>query len=328
MTGSLCQLGYTDREAEFLIRTSLSGYFLRNQFNTFIGRECGALGQRFIERSIQLGHVTPILGYSRQLLYHVSARAFYALLGEGDNRNRREHRPETMRHRLMILDYVIARLAENWLLTDDARRQAFSRLRGAWTDAGRQAQNAGVFHKAWRQPVSLDGNGLPRFAFVDAGVGSFSEWEEFLRARRSFLKDVGQASVVYASYEEARFRPAQRLFRRIAVGEAAGGEVDRERLRVYFHARQLFEKQRYEEFDQARLDQLREDRRVYTGAEFEQLYTHWRQAGDAALVHITGSPLQFETRLLPQAYAWLNPIRIRERRAHHGPDTRTTKENS
>jgi hypothetical protein len=329
MTGKLCQLGYTEREAAFLVLASLqSGYFLRNQFNSFIGRECGAIGQRFIERSIQLGHVTPILGFSKQLLYHVSARAFYTLLGEGDNRNRREHRPETMRHRLMILDYVITRPAETWLLTDDARRQAFARLSGAYPEASRQARNAGVFHRAWRQPVSLGGTGRPRFAFVDASVGSFSEWEAFLRTRRAFLKEVGQASVIYASCDAARFRPAQRLFRRIAVGEAAGGDVDRDRLRIYFRARQLFEQRHYEEFDQARLDQLREDRRVYTGAAFEQLYTQWRHEGDLALVHITGSPLTFDTQLLPEAYAWLNPIRIRERRAHRGPDTGTTQKNT
>ena len=328
MTANLCSLGYTEREARFLALASLtSGYFLRGQFNDFSHLECGAVAQRFIERSIQFGHVTPILGYGKQLIYHVTSRAFYEQLADGDNRNRREHRPETMRRRLMILDYVIDRPTESWLLTDQARRDAFGRLVRAFADACRQAQVQGATHRGWLHPISLSESGQLRFSFVDAAVGSFSEWESFLRSRRAFLKEVGKASIVYASCDPVRFRPAQRMFQRIVVGEAAGGEIDRERLRAYFQARQLFEQQQYADFDQARLDRLREDRRVYAGPAFEQLYGQWRQAGESALSHIASSPIKFETQLLPQSYGWLNPVRIPRRRSHHGPDTSTTKEN-
>jgi hypothetical protein len=122
MTVNFTLLGYTERESAFVAIASVhSGYFLRRQFNTFIGRECGALGQQFIDRSLRLGHVKVMTGWGNRVLYHFCARAVYAQLGETDNRNRRTHGADTIRRRLMILDYVIGRPAEVWLLTDNAR---------------------------------------------------------------------------------------------------------------------------------------------------------------------------------------------------------------
>ena len=128
MTASLTTFGYTERESAFIAVASLqSGYFLRRQFNTFIGRECGAVGQHFIDRSLRLGHVKTMTGWGNRTIYHFCARAVYAHLGDPDNRNRRTHRPDTIRRRLMILDYVIGRPVEVWLLTDKARRDAVAR---------------------------------------------------------------------------------------------------------------------------------------------------------------------------------------------------------
>ena len=327
MTENLCQLGYTERESAFLAISSLqSGYFSRSQFNAYIGRECGALGQRFIDRGVQLGHFTPIQFFGNHLVYHVTARGLYSQLGEADNRNRREHRPDTIRHRLMILDYIIARPSETWLLTDKERRETFLRLIVANSIANSRPVTLGILQKAGRQPVALDADGTPQIGFVDASLGSFSEWESFLRARRLFLTEIGKAEIIYASCNPGRFRLAQRLFRRIVAGEDASGELDRDRLQKYFCARQLFEERRYERFDQCGLDRLREDQRVYAGETIDRLYNQWRQQGDKALLELNPSPVRFQSQLLPQSYAWLTPIRFQERKAYYGLNSRPTKE--
>jgi hypothetical protein len=329
MTANLSSLGYTERESAFIAITGLqSGYFLRRQFNTFIGRECGALGQHFIDRSLRLGHVKMMTGWGNRVLYHFCARAVYAQLGEADNRNRREHRPDTIRRRLMILDYVIARPAEAWLLTDKARSNAFARFGALEPVAPAVAGRKRAQCLDDRQPVSIDASGTPTFAFVDAGLRGFSEWERFLKSHRHLLGQIDQAETVFASCDPTRFQLAESLFRRVVTGEASGGGIEIDRLRGYFSARRLFEERRYEGFDQARLDRLREDQRVYAGEAFEQAYARWQEQGEGALLALKRTRIRFQTQVLIHPYAWLSPIRFQERRACHGPHSSTDEESS
>lgn len=304
----------------------VSGYFLRRHFNTFIGRECGALGQRFIDRAQRLGHLKPALGRGAPLVYHVSARAVYEKLGDPKCRNRREHRPDTIRRRLMILDYVIAQPEQFWLLTEPARYKAFA----SWGVAAEYRNAIGSGdpggYRDGRQPVAIEATGSVSFAFVDAGLRSLLEWERFLRRHRPLFSLTKKADLIYAACDSDRFRLAESLFRRIIAGEAVEGCFDLERLQAYFHARKLFEQREYTSFNQAKLDQLREDQRVYAGEILEEAYGRWRKHGDAALCDLRSSGIRFGTQLLPHAYAWLSPLRVRERRPDHGLDCSRDKE--
>jgi len=326
MTVNFTPLGYTERESAFVAIASVhSGYFLRRQFNTFLGRECGALGQQFVDRSLRLGHVKVMTGWGNRVLYHFCARVVYAQLGETDNRNRRTHGTDTIRRRLMILDYVIGCPAEVWLLTDNARRDALARL--GEPEPSPVIGNKNGHGSGDRQPVSIDGSGTPTFAFVDAGMSGLSEWERFLKRHRHFGQ-TEQVEMVFASCDPARFRPAENMFRRVVTGEAAGGGIEIDRLQDYFRTRRLFEERRFEDFDQTRIDRLREDRRVYAGQAFEQAYARWQTQGEAALMGLRGTRVRLRTQLLPHSYAWLSPIRFQERRAYDVPHTSTDKESS
>jgi hypothetical protein len=322
MTSELCCFGYTPREAGFLVIAALqSGYFLRRQFNAHLGRQCGALGQRFVDRALRLGHIEALTEFGNQRLYHVCARALYQHIGEPDNRNRRLHAPETVRQRLMMLDYVLARPGEHWLLTTEARRETLSRLvlKNSLDVEARLVDQL----LADRQPASLDLSGALRLGFVDEGLRGFSKWERFLRHCRPLLRANGAATVTYASYSVARFRVAATVFRRM-IGEDSGtGEIDRERLKGYFAARRLFEERRFENFDKTRLDCLREDQRTFAGEVFEELYRRWRHDGDIALAECVATTAHFETQALASAYSWLSPVRFQERSIHHGPDSGT-----
>lgn len=322
MTGELRRLGYTPREADFLMLAGLqSGYFLRSQFNAHIERECGALGQRFIDRALRLGHIRGLPGIGNRRLYHVCARELYQQVGEPDNRNRRLHAPETVRQRLMMLDYVLARPGEQWLLTAEARRETVSRLvRQNSVDVDGKLVDELL---ADRQPISLDATGGMRLGFVDEGLRGFSKWERFLRHRRPLLRSDGATAVTYATCSTVRFRNAETIFRKMVGEHAASGGIDRERLKGYFTDRSLFEERRFESFDKTRLDRLREDQRTFAGQVFEDIYRHWRHDGDAALAGCVATAARFETLLLASAYTWLAPIRFQERRVHHGPDSGT-----
>jgi hypothetical protein len=328
MATNLRIFGYTERESGFMALAGLqSGYFLRRHFNSFIGRECGAVGQQFIDRALRLGHVQEIAGWGKRVIYHVCARDVYAQLGDTDNRNRRQHRPDTIRRRLMILDYVMARPAEAWLLTDKERQELLGRGRASKASTSPSLGRTTADCPDDRQPLSVDPAGAVRMAFVDAGLRGFSEWERFLKRRRH-LGELSQAEVSYASCDPARFSHAESLFRRVVTGAAADGAIEIARLRAYFTARRLFDERRYEQFDQARLDRLREDRRVYAGEEFEQAYVQWQQRGDDVLRTLRGTRAGFQCQLLPHAYVWLSPVRFQERRPHHGPHPSADEEGS
>jgi hypothetical protein len=328
MTGNLRTFGYTSRESAFLgIAALQSGYFLRRHFNLYLGRECGALGQQFLARALRLGHADEMTGWGNRVIYHVSAREVYARLGDADNRNRRLHRPDTIRQRLMMLDYVIARPSESWLLTGEERQALWAGLRGSEPSALPSKAIPTVSHPDDRQPFSVDAQGLARIAYIDAGLRGLCEWERFLKRHRQG-GELRKATVIYASCDPARFPLAESLFNRVVTGTAADGGIEVGRLCAYFAARRLFEDRRYEQFDQARLDRLREDRRVYAGEEFEQAYVRWQQEGEAVLSRLHGSGTALECQILPHAYVWLSPIRFQERRPDHGSHPSADKENS
>jgi hypothetical protein len=86
----LQKLGYTEREAAFLYLVGIhSGYFLRRQYLTFIQREDGAMVQRFLEKSIVLGHAHPIEYAAGRHIYHLKSKLVYRILGQEDSQNRK-----------------------------------------------------------------------------------------------------------------------------------------------------------------------------------------------------------------------------------------------
>src|SRR5437879_13833421 len=84
-------LGYTPREAAFLCLAALhGGYFWRRQYCGFIGKEIGGTVAALVEKLQAQQHAVVISALNNTKIYHLSNRPFYALLGETDNRNRRE----------------------------------------------------------------------------------------------------------------------------------------------------------------------------------------------------------------------------------------------
>src|ERR1043166_6699009 len=178
MTNRLQSLGYTQREATFLEKAALiSGYFQRGQYNGSIKRECGAVGQQFIDRAARLRHIELLKAYLPKRIYHVRAHLIYSALGDADNRNRKAHRPEAVRRRLMALDLVLGRPQENWLLTTEAATAFLS----MFVSEEPVLQEVRALE---RQPVCSTSANSVEFVFIDSGFGDFSKWEKFLRMLR------------------------------------------------------------------------------------------------------------------------------------------------
>lgn len=321
MTRGLIRFGYTEREAAFLeLAALLSGYFVRRQFNEFIGRECGALAQGFIERAQRLGYVKVLAASGNRQVLHVCGSGVYAGLLDENNRNRREHRPETVRRRLMGLDFAISQQEKAWLLTEREKVAHFEAAGISKPDLPKSVfRGRSQTFFVDKQPIARGSDRQVEFGFIDEGPRGFSKWQLFLEEHRLLFQELRGSIVIYASPDPIRFRSAAVVFRRTVAGESPAGGLDLVRLRRYFSARKLFDDKIYASFDQGRLDELRENRRVFSGERFESLYQAWRSEGECALVNVSASETDLRTHLLPHSYEWLCPIRITERRGQACP---------
>ena len=118
---ALEMLGYTPRQAQFLVLVALhGGYFLRRQYVAFTGTPHGQAAVRFLSQAVAREHVR-ILPYGRQgHVYHLYARPLYAAIGQEDNRNRRPAEWDAVIRKLMTLDFVLANpTARFWATEDD-----------------------------------------------------------------------------------------------------------------------------------------------------------------------------------------------------------------
>jgi hypothetical protein len=116
---ALEMLGYTARQAQFLVRVALhGGYFLRRQYVTFTGTAHGQATVRFLARCVACEHIR-VLPYGRHgHVFHLCARPLYAAIGEEDNRNRRPAEWDAVIGKLITLDYVLAHPTARFLATE------------------------------------------------------------------------------------------------------------------------------------------------------------------------------------------------------------------
>src|SRR5260370_40416180 len=103
---ALEKLGYTSREGAFLCVAELhGGYFLRRQYCGFIGKEIGGTVNALVQKILMQKHAVAISPLDNTKIYHLGSRPFYTLLGEPDNRNRRDHSTHAMKEPLMALHF-------------------------------------------------------------------------------------------------------------------------------------------------------------------------------------------------------------------------------
>jgi len=119
---ALEMLGYTARQAHFLVLVALhGGYFLRRQYVAFTGTGHGLAAVRFLAQCVAREHVR-VLAYGRQShVFHLYARPLYAALGEEHNRNRRPAEWDAVIRKLMTLDFVLAHPSARFLATEDEK---------------------------------------------------------------------------------------------------------------------------------------------------------------------------------------------------------------
>ncbi|MGA2435197.1 MAG: hypothetical protein ABSG25_07920 [Bryobacteraceae bacterium] len=325
----LQRFGYTERQAAFLQIVALhGGYFLRRQYEFFIGNEKGGSSQRFMEVLVQKGHATVLTFCDNTVVCHLAARAFYRVVGNEHSRNRRFHQPFTVKSKLMALDFILSRKDVQFIATERERVALFREtLRvpiSALPAKSYQSKGGGtrtVRYFVDRNPVFISAaaeGAVPvvGFAYIDAGSDTTAGFRTYLAQYRRLFKALDNFLIVYVSSHSRLVPAASKDFRKALRSEAAsssGPQPETVRLLAHFEARLCHERRDYAGFDTAKLQRLSRELKELSGPRYDALFTLYRTEGTASVLRELGESAaiqapekgSFEGCVLGYSYAFL-----------------------
>jgi hypothetical protein len=286
---ALQRFGYTEREAQFLGLAALQGgHFLRRQYSDFLQKGVGGSAALLIEKLVARRHARAVTFVNHTHAYHLSARPFYAALGQEDNRNRRMRQPLTVKAKVMGLDFVLAHRQQEYLTTEQEKLDYFLgtlQLDRSTLPVKRYASRGRVTDRYFieKYPVFLSPSSevasppVVSFCFVDAAAGTVAAFRTFLEQYQHLFRALRQFQVIYVADTESLFSAAQAAFHRFSKAAAAApADPQAARMAAHFEARDHYETQQWDFFDRAKLIRLREERREFSGEEYEALYEQWK----------------------------------------------------
>jgi hypothetical protein len=299
---ALEKLGYTSREATFLCLAALhGGYFLRRQYCGFIGKEMGGTVAALVEKLQAQQHAVVISALNNTKIYHLSSRPFYTLLGETDNRNRREHSTPAMKKRLMGLDFVLAHPNYRYLATEREKVDYFSGTLGVSLSTlpskryiSLKTPSTTTRYFVDKYPIFLSETrpNQPRlrscFCFVDEGSVTLAAFETYLQQYAGLWRALKDFQVIYVADSERLSQAAERRFAAFC-GYLKSSESDpdaRHAMRIleHFEARFQYEKGDFASFSREKLIRLRNESVEFSGPMHQDLYERWKTAGAQAVV--------------------------------------------
>lgn len=169
---ALAYLGFTPRQTRFLTLVALhSGFCVRRQFAAFAGVEYGKNVRAFLDQLVSRGLARRLqFDVNRGHVYHLSAGEVYRAIGQDDNRNRRATSAALIARKLMLLDFVLAQPADEWVATEadkvalfrDRYDMALAHLprqmpASSATGRVRPAQYSSTSSRSSSPPVTADG---------------------------------------------------------------------------------------------------------------------------------------------------------------------------
>jgi hypothetical protein len=335
MTGAervqaLMRYGYTAREAAFLCQAALhGGYFLRRQYCHFLRKGVGGTAHAMIEKALVRNHAKVSTLEHNAHVYHLCRRPFYEALGQGENRNRRERQPLTIKNRLMGFDFVLTHSDYRFLATEQEKVAYFSGTLGIAisclpTKEYRSPRTGALTARYFvdKYPIFLSGTpAVVSFCFVDEGAASLAGFETYLDQYTGLFTALSCFELIYVAGSQALFQPAAQVFERFVcrLRMAAGAEPTDPLLRRmldHFAARSLFETNQLSSFDRDKLIRLRREQREFSGSQHEALYERWKDGGEPLVRQILGierpAPAaicgRFSTHLLEYDYGFFGSL--------------------
>src|SRR6266581_4915451 len=218
----LTAFGYTVSEARFLYIVAMhSGYFTARQFLAFVDAKRGYRTRSLAQKLITQGHAT-IREYRRNgCIYHLYSRKLYAQLGHENLRNRRRHRLEAIRTRLLALDFILGNQGYQYLETEAEKLAYF-------------CDKFPLFMSSPRPGFSP----VVSFSYVDPGLETLTGFVTHLGQYQPLFRELADFRFVYVSSTGAHFEKATELFNS-AVKIPLESDIARDLIR-YFRARSIW----------------------------------------------------------------------------------------
>jgi hypothetical protein len=315
---NLESFGYSTDEARFLAIVALhSGYFVRRQFDAAIDVSRGKRTLAFTDKLLDRGHARRYTFEHNRQVFQLQYKPFYEAIGDGNSRNRREHQPQTIKTRLMALDFVQAH-AGNCFLTTEQQKVSLLTTRGvpaeilpakAYGNTSRTSVRrfADRFPMFVRPEKSVSPCQLV-FTYIDSGFETASAFVTHLRHYKRLFQAIGEFHLIYVGTHRSRFGEAENTFARVLSGQrqqpVSTGDLDR--MLLYFRDWDLLQRGQSRTFSREKLEFLREARDVFSSPFHDGLFELWKKDGDPAvraelgLKHISQG--QFLRYVLPFDY--------------------------
>ena len=290
-------LGYLAEEAKFLsLVAGQSGYFVARQFDTAIHVKHGKRTTVFLDKLVSRGHVRRYVFEHNRHVYHLQYKPFYQAIGDPDSRNRREHQPQTIKARLMALDYVLANPDNTYLDTERQKILSLKDLHGIAPEVmpcklyGREnsvcvgRRFVDRFPISFRQTSAESPNRFT-FTYIDSGFETMAAFTTHLRRYKPLFEALREFDLVYIGTDRSQFAEAESTFQRV-LSRNAGRPMsahDIGRLLVYFHDRDLFERGESRILSRERMDLLRDAWDEFRSPFHEGLFARWKQEGESAV---------------------------------------------
>ena len=292
---ALERFGYTRREASFLCIAALQGgYFMRRQFCTFLDKEMGGTAASLVDKLLTRKHGSAVTAFNQTKIYHLGSRPFYAALGEGDNRNRRERSVPGMKSRLIGLDFVLAHPDYRYLATEGEKLDYFVGTLGVPMGVlpnkrytARTGASATTRYFVDKYPIFLDADGVSSFCFVDESAVTISGFETYLGQYGGFFRSLGRFRVIYVADAPSLFEAAERVFARFLT-KSGSALIDPlvQQMLEHFEALSLFESGDHSSFNREKLIRLRNERKQFSSPDHGVLYQCWKAGGRQAVLDI------------------------------------------
>ena len=289
------QLGYTPREAAFLYLVARnSGYFLARQFNWFLRRKAGALTQGFVNKLRANEHVSVIDYGQRRFVFHLKSKTIYRLLGIENSQNRRVKGDHEIRLRLMVVDYMLDRLTDRFLSTEQEKVEFFCSLPDvSLTDlpcicfqSSTNSSDTTQRYFVERFPIAVcDSNQqkplLVTVTYFDEGAFTTKAFRSFLQKHEPLLSKLKHFELAYIALNGQNFRSASKEFVRFYPPSDAGTDQGilphgPDHLIHFFRAQRLWDANS-SEFRHEDLLILRQGESLYVRPEHSRLRQAWVQ---------------------------------------------------
>jgi hypothetical protein len=317
--------GYTPRQAAFLALVLLhTGYFLRRQFATFLGREDGGLITDFVERLVRNRHARRHVFRRHTEVIHVFGRPLYHTIGEPGCRHRRAVSLATVVERLMVIDLVLAHPHAMFLATE-REKVAFLRSRapehlypGRWMSGPKAAgpRRGHVFVD--KAPLYLEpADGPLHVAYVQGPAATVAGFARRLQDYAGLLTRLNPVTVVFCTAADGSLADAARAVfarwrqTRPFVLDEVPESVWRGEVVAYFRGRRRVETAGSPGASEADRARVVEGRQRFGELRSERLYARWTVLGDVQIERFCNEErvprldhVKFLVERLPHRYAF------------------------